>query len=703
MEQWRLGALNGADKLSFAYSLDATALNTGTWTAVPALDAVSPVTSGTAEQKLDGNLPSNRAAVSGTLSGLALAPGTTLWLRWVDVNDPGVDDALAIDDMVFGQPVDNPPTLVSSFPTDGDLDFPSNGSLIFTFSEAVSVSGNWFSLVCGTSGSLGPSDANITGGPTTWYVDLSNDLSIGESCALNFVSASILDQDGTADALIDPGTIDFSVIAPPPNEAPTLVSTVPTQSATNFPSAGDLKAVFSEPVTAAAGAFALSCTSSSGIVLTPSSSDGGTTWSINTGTVLESGDSCEFGIVAAYIHDLEGAELDAGASIQFSVLDPGDLNAYYQQVNLATPQSLRCSLYATIKDHTKFPYSGSGTNTWVILNQADEDPVDASMILDVYKNASYTKITGGQGAYNREHVWPRSLGLGDTDTPGPATDTHMLHLTDVGYNANRGNRPLGTVQPAGTKLPTDFNHGLGGNSDADSNWVTGSDGNTGLFEVWDHVKGDMARAVMYMAIRYRGENGEPNLELTDNTGWITPGGNDGKNYMGKLADLLAWNSFDPPTIEEIDRNNLVYSYQLNRNPFIDHPEWASGDLFSPLAQALTPCALNLEPPVAANDNYATGADTQLTVNAAGVLTNDNDPEGAPMTASVVSAASHGSVMLGGSGGFTYTPNAGYCGTDNFTYKASDGVRESAPATVTIEVGSNCGGPTWNGFSDGFEG
>src|SRR5690606_15280594 len=110
VEQWRLGDLNGADRLSFAYSTDATALNTGTWTPLAALDAVAPVTAGTAQQKLDGNLAANRAPVSGTISGLSLAPNAVLWVRWADANDPGVDDALAIDDLVFGTPIDVPPT-----------------------------------------------------------------------------------------------------------------------------------------------------------------------------------------------------------------------------------------------------------------------------------------------------------------------------------------------------------------------------------------------------------------------------------------------------------------------------------------------------------------------------------------------------------------------------------------------------------------
>lgn len=93
-EQWRLGAANRADRLQFQYSTDASSLNTGSWTSVSALDFGSIVTTGSA-RALNGN--SNSAAVSGSLSGLSLAQGATVWLRWTDFNASGADDGLAVD------------------------------------------------------------------------------------------------------------------------------------------------------------------------------------------------------------------------------------------------------------------------------------------------------------------------------------------------------------------------------------------------------------------------------------------------------------------------------------------------------------------------------------------------------------------------------------------------------------------------------
>jgi VCBS repeat-containing protein len=90
-------------------------------------------------------------------------------------------------------------------------------------------------------------------------------------------------------------------------------------------------------------------------------------------------------------------------------------------------------------------------------------------------------------------------------------------------------------------------------------------------------------------------------------------------------------------------------------------------------------------PTAAPDAYSTAEDTTLTVAAPGVLGNDTDPDGNPLTAVLVSPPSRGSLTLNANGSFTYMPAANLNGTDSFTYRASDGSLSSAPATVTITV------------------
>jgi hypothetical protein len=90
-------------------------------------------------------------------------------------------------------------------------------------------------------------------------------------------------------------------------------------------------------------------------------------------------------------------------------------------------------------------------------------------------------------------------------------------------------------------------------------------------------------------------------------------------------------------------------------------------------------------PVAASDTYQTNEDTTLVVAAPGVLGNDSDADGSPLSAVLATGPADGSVDLGAKGGFTYTPDAGFSGTDSFTYRASDGLDNSGVAKVTITV------------------
>jgi len=98
-EQWRLGALDRADRLDFQFSLDAGSLTdvAGSWTDFDALDFVAPAT-GPSIGARDGNLAANRVALAMSIVGLSIADGASVWLRWIDFNARGFDDGLAIDD-----------------------------------------------------------------------------------------------------------------------------------------------------------------------------------------------------------------------------------------------------------------------------------------------------------------------------------------------------------------------------------------------------------------------------------------------------------------------------------------------------------------------------------------------------------------------------------------------------------------------------
>jgi endonuclease I len=382
-----------------------------------------------------------------------------------------------------------------------------------------------------------------------------------------------------------------------PNPPPVVTSITPANGSTGVPAASNIVVNFSESVTASAGAFTLNCSASGARALTWPST--GSSITVSHNGALVGGETCTFTAVAANIRDSGNATPTANSVSNYTIANAQ--TGYYRRVNTSSASQLRCSLHATIRGHTAYPYSSSsGTDSWDILEIADEDPNNASRILDVYRNRSYAKGseragTGSGITYNREHTWPNSLGFGSaTGNLGkpnaPYTDTHMLYLSDTGYNSDRGNKPYATctLSSGCAERTTEVNAGFGGGSGVyagNSNWFKGPDGNAGSFEPWGHRKGDLARAILYMAIRYEGGvdptsgQNEPDLELTDNRAQIVITSSS-PAYMGLLSNLLAWHAADPPDAAERERNEVIFSFQGNRNPFIDHPEWATNALFT---------------------------------------------------------------------------------------------------------------------------
>ena len=258
---------------------------------------------------------------------------------------------------------------------------------------------------------------------------------------------------------------------------------------------------------------------------------------------------------------------------------------YYDGVDATDASTLRATLHEAIDDHTRFPYTSTATDTWDVLETADEDPNDPGRILDVYRNASYQKWGGGNTDYNREHSWPKSYGFpNDNSSNYPYTDCHHLFLSNDSYNSARSNRPFRDCDAGCSEYPTEVNDGRGGGSGTypgNSNWGTGSF-TQGTWQVWSGRKGDIARAMFYMDLRYEGGThavtgvSEPDLILTDDEALIdasNTGGNESVAYMGMLTVLIQWHLEDPVDERERARNDAVFSFQGNRNPFVDHPEW----------------------------------------------------------------------------------------------------------------------------------
>ncbi len=151
-----------------------------------------------------------------------------------------------------------------------------------------------------------------------------------------------------------------------------------------------------------------------------------------------------------------------------------------------------------------------------------------------------------QDGWNREHLWPQSRGMRSHPMKG---DLHNLRPTDASVNQRRGNLNFDNGGSAEGEAPDTF-------LDADS------------FEPRDDVKGDVARALFYVDVRYDGDDAEPDLELVDAS---TPTGG---HTLGDLCTLLEWHLADPVSAEEHAQNDAVEGFQGNRNPFIDTPEQA---------------------------------------------------------------------------------------------------------------------------------
>lgn len=224
------------------------------------------------------------------------------------------------------------------------------------------------------------------------------------------------------------------------------------------------------------------------------------------------------------------------------------IDAYYSNAKGKTGAALRTALHQIIDDHTEISYSA----VWEALKITDQDPKNSKNVILLYTGRSQSKSLNGSNVddWNREHVWAKSHGDFGTSM-GPGTDLHHLRPTDVSVNSTRGNK--------------DFDEG--GTADVEA-ILCKTDGDS--WEPRDAVKGDVARMLFYMAVRYEGDSDEPDLELNNNVN------NGSSPYMGKLSVLLKWNQQDPPDDFERNRNEVIYTkYQHNRNPFIDHPEWVN--------------------------------------------------------------------------------------------------------------------------------
>jgi endonuclease I len=229
-------------------------------------------------------------------------------------------------------------------------------------------------------------------------------------------------------------------------------------------------------------------------------------------------------------------------------------NGYYKSVTAYNQVGLKTVLHDLIKGNTKIKYTDTKADmdVWRALEQTDEDPNNPDNVILLYLGTSIPKASKAKNNqndfWNREHVWAKSRGDFGT-SPGAGTDLHHLRPADKTVNSARGNKW--------------FDNGGKPHAEA-KECKTDSDS----WEPRNAVKGDIARMMFYMAVRYEKEDGL-DLELTN-----TPQDNKEPEH-GVLSTLLEWNKQDPVDAFEKKRNETIYSIQGNRNPFIDFPDFAN--------------------------------------------------------------------------------------------------------------------------------
>lgn len=230
---------------------------------------------------------------------------------------------------------------------------------------------------------------------------------------------------------------------------------------------------------------------------------------------------------------------------------------YYDSANGLTGNDLRAALHNIIKNDEHVSYTPGIWNAY----QTTDLQTGTNYIWDIYSDFNFTYSTNqcgsyqGEGdCYNREHLWAQSWTNSDATEQ---TDLHHIYPTDGYVNQQRGNYAFGEVNNA-----TWTSHN--GSKLGSCKTSLGYSGT--VFEPIDEYKGDIARALMYVSVRYYGQddNWKSDQSMTDKS----------NIKQWAIEMLLKWHHNDPVSEKEIARNNAVYGIQHNRNPFVDSPNYA---------------------------------------------------------------------------------------------------------------------------------
>ena len=207
-----------------------------------------------------------------------------------------------------------------------------------------------------------------------------------------------------------------------------------------------------------------------------------------------------------------------------------------------------------------------------LFKTTDADPENSGNVIWFYTgdSAKYNGIMDTNSGYptgypsNREHVWPKMAGQAFPETSEAGSDAHHLRPLNSGLNNTRSNNHFGIVpQTTGNRVMQSGTLSSYGTSDLDTWCYQATVNGMKTFYPAKGYRGATARILFYVQTRW-GKTSKLSFTL----------GNGSAKVMSNVDILLQWHLQEPPTDEEIRRNNAVASFQGNRNPFIDHPEFA---------------------------------------------------------------------------------------------------------------------------------
>ncbi|WP_312825973.1 endonuclease [Epilithonimonas sp.] len=254
--------------------------------------------------------------------------------------------------------------------------------------------------------------------------------------------------------------------------------------------------------------------------------------------------------------------------------------AYYSSVNFnKTKNELKSELATLITNtHTQTIAYSAGLASLFKTSDADlENPSNILLMYGSQSSGTHQRSRPYTGSWNREHVYAKSKGTPNLGTSGPGSDGHHLRPADNTLNSTRGS------------LLFDDGTGATAYKTSRGGWYPG-----------DEWKGDVARILMYMYVRYNTRCLPLNITMKPAT------------YSSDFPDiLLKWNVEDPVSDFERQRNNVVFGIQHNRNPFIDNAYLATAIWGGPAAQNTWPDTFNGG---STTDTELPSAPTNLTVS-----------------------------------------------------------------------------------------